>query len=235
MSGRACVMFLHPGTYHASFGECLMRLMIHDIYGKGRLISHDFGIIGKRTSSAGIVHGRNSGTAQFLDKSDAEWLLWIDSDMGYPETVLEDLIAAADPDERPAVGGLCFAVKKGDNTKWGGRRYYTEPTLYRKPDLAPILDYPRDQLVEVGATGAACLLVHRSALERIREEWGDVWFDHVPSVTGGFFSEDLSFCIRLDKLDIPLFVHTGVKTMHDKGYVCFDEELYDQQREVVTA
>ena len=235
MTAKACVMFLHPGTYHASFGECLLRLMLHDVYGKGRLISHDFGMVGKRCSSSGIVHGRNSGTKQFLDDSDAEWLFWIDSDMGFAEDTLERLIAAADPETRPVVGGLCFAVKKRENTQWGGRRYYCEPTLYRKPDLDVVLDYPRDELVEVGATGAACLLIHRSALERIRAEWGDVWFDHVPAVGGGFFSEDLSFCIRLDKLGIPLFVHTGVKTMHDKDFVCFDEETYDQQREAALA
>lgn len=236
MNGQATVMFLHPGKYHASFGECLMRLMLHDVYGPGRLISHNFGLIGKRCSSSGIVQGRNSGTRQFLDDSDAEWLLWIDSDMGFAENTLERLIAAADPTERPVVGALCFGVKKGDNIEWGGRRYYCEPTLYRKPDLAPILDYPRDELVEVGATGAACLLIHRSVLERIRDEWGDEWFDPVRSTTGDVFSEDLSFCIRLDRLGIPLYIHTGIKTMHDKDFVCFDEELFDQQqREAVTA
>lgn len=233
MTALATVMFLHPGHYEASFDECKTRMLLHDIYGNGRLITHDHGLIGKRCSSGGITAGRNAGTRQFLDESKAEWLLWLDSDMGFAEDTLERLIAAADPTERPAVGALCFAVKKDSNTEWGGRRYYAEPTLYMAPDLAPLFDYPRDEMVRVGATGAACLLVHRSALERIRTEWGDAWFDPVPSVTGGFFSEDLSFCIRLDKLDIPLFVHTGIKTMHDKGYVCFDEEHYDRQRKAV--
>lgn len=228
---KVCVAFLHPGDVKSTFAECLMRLMLHDVYGKGRLISHDHGIVGKRCASAGIVAGRN-GAVQTMLGSQADWLLFIDSDMAFAEDTLERLIAVADPVDRPVVGALAFAVKKSGSSSFGGQRYACEPTLYRAPDLAVIHDYPRNQLVKVGATGAACILAHRSALERIQAEWGDTWFDHIPAVNGGSFSEDLSFCIRLDKLDIPLYVHTGIKTSHDKGVVCFDEELYDQQRRV---
>lgn len=231
MSDKACVAFLHPGQIETSFFESLFRLALHDIYGKGRLISHDKGFIAKRCSSAGIVAGRN-GAVKTMLASDADWLLFIDSDMIFAEDTLERLIAVADPDERPVVGGLAFAVKKSGDAPLGGRRYRCEPTLYRVPDLGVIHDYPKNQLVRVGGTGAACLLSHRSALEKVRDEYGETWFDHVPAVGGGFFSEDLSYCIRLDKLDIPLHVHTGVKTSHDKGVVCFDEELYEQQRTV---
>lgn len=228
---KVCVSFLHPGQVQSTFAECLMRLMLHDVYGKGRLISHDHGIIGKRCSSAGIVAGRN-GAVKTMLASSADWLLFIDSDMAFAEDTLEQLLAVADPDERPVVGALAFAVKKSGESSFGGQRYACEPTLYAAPDLAVMHDYPRNQLVKVGATGAACILSHRSALEKIRDEWDETWFNHVPAIGGGFFSEDLSYCIRLDKLGIPLFVHTGVKTAHDKGVVCFDEEYYDQQRRV---
>jgi hypothetical protein len=56
-----------------------------------------------------------------------------------------------------------------------------------------IPDYPADELVEVSATGAACFVVHRTVLEKIRANYGDRWFDRVDHPRGTRFSEDLSF------------------------------------------
>jgi hypothetical protein len=93
-----------------------------------------------------------------------------------------------------------------------------------------IVDYPRDALLPVSGTGAACLLIHRSALETLRTHGGDHWFDHVTHPGGTVFSEDLSFCIRLAAADIPLYVDTSVRTTHDKHGVFLDEDEFDRCR-----
>jgi GT2 family glycosyltransferase len=229
VTDKVSVVFLHPGEVKTTFFESFTRMLINDIYGAGRIISHNHGMIGKRCSAGGLVDGRNGGTRQMLE-SEADWLLFIDADMVFGQTLLEDLLAAADPDERPVVGALCFATRKDRAGPLGVTRFKCEPTMYRAPDLAVMDEYPDNEMVRVGATGGACLLIHRSALETVREEFGDHWFDPVPITVGGFFSEDLSFCIRLDKLEIPLYVHTGIKTAHDKGFVFYDEETYLRQR-----
>lgn len=206
-----------------------MRMLVHDLSGAQRVVSSKLGFYAKQCSSGALVEGRNSVVRQFLDQDTADWLLFVDADMVFHPDTLERLIAAADPVERPVVGGLCFAVKEAEPSEFGVRRFRCEPTLYGAPDLAVMSDYPRDELVRVGATGAACILSHRSALETLRGEYGDGWFDKVPHVDGGTFSEDFSYCIRLDRCDIPIHVHTGIKTGHDKGVVVFDEAFYDQQ------
>lgn len=120
----------------------------------------------------GHLHaGRNEVARAFLDKSEAEWLFFIDSDMGFAPDTVDRLVASADPETRPVVGGLAFAQKSAGPGPIGARRFRANPTLYRAAEVdnrigfVPMFDYPPDQLVEVQATGAACLLIHRTVLE----------------------------------------------------------------------
>jgi hypothetical protein len=54
--------------------------------------------------------------------------------------------------------------------------------------------------------------------ERIEEKYGPAWYDRIPNPTmGKVVSEDLSMCMRAGSLDIPVHVHTGVKTTHQKA------------------
>jgi hypothetical protein len=77
--------------------------------------------------------------------------------------------------------------------------------------------FPPDDLVQVAATGAACILIHRSVGERMRAKYGDTWWTPC-QVKGEWFSEDMSFCVRLAAIDAPLHVHTGVQTSHHKPH-----------------
>jgi hypothetical protein len=95
-------------------------------------------------------------------------------------------------------------------------------------------DYPPNTLIQVGATGTACVLVHRSVFARLEERYGRVWYDRVPNTTTGqLLGEDMSFCLRAGALKIPMFVHTGVKTTHLKA-VWLGDEQYQQQRASAT-
>ena len=91
-------------------------------------------------------------------------------------------------------------------------------------------DYPENVLVEVGATGAACFVVHRTVLEKIRANDGDVWFDKITHPSGRRFSEDLSFFVRVAGVDAPTFVHTGIQTAHDKGGIYLREQEFRRQQ-----
>lgn len=236
--GTVSVGFLHPGEYAACFAESLQDILMADVAGAQRIVSHPYGKMGKECGSGQIVAGRNKLAQVMCDESPAEWLFMVDSDMGFAPDTVERLIAAADPDERPVVGALCFACKTDGKGSFYGIRYKAVPTLYEWFDdpeegrvgFVAMMDYPRDALVTVAATGGACVLIHRTVLERMRAKYGDVWFDQITHPTGTTFSEDMSFCLRLAALDIPLHVHTGIKTTHDKGFAFLDEDFYDSCR-----
>lgn len=234
--GTVTVGYLHPGEYAACFAESLIDLLFYDAYGSQRVTSHSFGKLANECGSGGIVAGRNDIAKVVCDKSESEWLWFIDSDMGFAPDTVDRLVDAADPVLRPVVGGLAFAQKKDGHADFYGIRYRAQPTIYdfRETEdavgVVPRFDYPRDELVTVAATGGACILIHRTALEAVRAKYGDVWFDTITHPKGATFSEDLSFCIRLAACDIPIHVHTGIKTTHDKGGVFYDEAFYDRQQ-----
>jgi len=237
-AGTVTVGFLHPGNYSACFAESLTDLLLHDLSNRQRIVSHAHGKMGKECGSGGIVAGRNAVTKAFLDESEAEWLFFIDSDMGFAADTVDRLVDAADVTERPVVGGLCFAMKTDGRSSFYGVRYRATPTLYEFADLedrvgfVPMFDYPRDELVAVAATGAACIIIHREVAETVRSKYGEVWWDPVRHPSGTTFSEDLSFCVRVAGCDVPMFVDTSVKTTHDKGSTFLDEEFYDTQQMV---
>jgi hypothetical protein len=175
--------------------------------------------------AAGRIHDiRNGMAAAFLDQSDAEWLWYLDSDMAFAPDTAKLLIQAADPIERPVIGGLCFGQVTSHVDGYGIPHYRLFPTIYKWNDVdkvcSPVDDYPPDSYVRCYATGGACLLVHRSVLVTMRERTGDHWFTPLGGAKGDpqlTFSEDMSFCIRLQGLGVPLYVHTGIKTGHQKA------------------
>jgi hypothetical protein len=72
-------------------------------------------------------------------------------------------------------------------------------------------------------------------LEKMHAERPGHWYQPIEIGKGaerGFteFGEDLSFCLRAKALGFPVYVHTGVKTTHDKGGVFLDEDTYDLQQ-----
>ena len=232
--GTVAVGFLDPGEWSHCFGQSLIDLYLTDAFTSKRMVPH-----GKQLrdhcQAGGIVAGRNGIAQKFLDATDCEWLFMVDSDMGFAPDTVDRLIRSAHSDKRPVVGGLCFSLRRESAAEFYGTKYVVVPTCYEFVEMSTevgfrsIIDYERDQLIEVSATGAACLLVHRSALSKVRAKYGDHWFDHITHPTGPTtFSEDLSFCVRLAACDIPLYVDTSVRTTHDKHGVFLDEDEFDR-------
>jgi hypothetical protein len=110
------------------------------------------------------------------------------------------------------------------------------PTLYDfvetddEAGFVARMSYERDAVSDVGATGSACLVVHRDVLKAVRAKYGEHWYDPVPHPkTRNGFSEDLSFCVRVAAVGHRVAVDTSVKTTHYKHGVYLDEETFDAQ------
>jgi GT2 family glycosyltransferase len=240
---RVVVGFLDPDHTSTCFTLSYRDLCVRDALTAGHLYRQGGAELRALTGAGGIAVNRNKVARDFL-KTDGEWLWFIDTDMGFEDDTVERLLAAADPVARPVMGGLCFAAirPKGiDQHPLRAQRYLIQPTVYGYVDedgevgFRPILDYPRDTVVECSATGAACLLIHRTALEKVQADCGEAWFDPIVHPTGlkgrpRTFSEDLSFCVRLAKVGIPVHVDTSVKTTHEKGFLYLDEETFQAQQ-----
>lgn len=238
--------FLDGGHWSACFGLSYLELTLHDLGNSQRIIREGGQYLRKVAGSAGISDGRNEVARLFLDSTDGEWLWFVDTDMGFAADTVDRLVASADPAERPVMGGLCFGQRRVEPRPFHASRFGLVPTVYGYVEtddgevgFTPIEAYEQDAVIKVAGTGAACLLIHRSALELVRLKYGDSWFDPMTHPTGmkgrpRTFSEDLSFCVRLAAVDLPVHVDTSVKTCHEKGGVFLDEDLYDRQQAVAS-
>lgn len=192
---------------------------------------HEYGSvlddIDAEVSGPRLYSARTRIVRRLLD-GDGEWLWWLDTDMGFEADAPFRLLAAADPTERPIVGGLCFGTGRS-----GGPLF---PTIFVESDgvMGVVHDYPRDTLVECDGTGMAFCLVHRTVFEKMAEHYAYTpdghpdlfpWF--VDGQIGAAEMEaDLAFCLRARRLGFPVHVHTGVKTAHKKVQF-LTEDFYD--------
>lgn len=207
----AVIGYVHPGTVRAEFCASLLAVAM-----EGQTPIASVLAVG---SGPNISTARNIVCRQFLEQDEAPWLFMADTDMWFERDTIDRLTGAADPLERPVVGGLCYS----ENTDQGGGEPYS--TMYELTEPEPgglafvrYKKWPEDTVMRVAGTGAACLLIHRTALETVEKTSRDraaPWFRE--SVIGDrLVGEDLTFCLRAAAAGIPVHVHTGVKAGHMK-------------------
>lgn len=241
-AGRVVIGYVHGADVGAGFHDSLVQMLVHDMAGEMRVVGGGGRV--SQYSSANVSNARNNIVRRFLDESSAEWFFMLDTDMSFEPTLLDDLLEQAYDKGVPIVGGLCFGVADG----------LLFPTMYLlggDAELPRMLrlnawprrvqDNPKHPLVEVTATGAACLLIHRSVLVAMREKFPEPypWFREEilgeppwgtsPPGTGSPMGEDVTFCMRAQALGFPINVHVGVRVGHDKHWTLAIDQ-YDDQR-----
>lgn len=224
--GSVQVAYLYGNDGHRvshSWHKCMHRMWVYDAMGDGLLKPEPIDVY---SHALRLADSRNEAVKVFL-QGDAEWLLWIDTDMGFPPFMAEELLRAADPTDAPVVGALCFALHETETDKMGGFRYQIAPTMYTfgqtaqgKNRFGIMGPYPDETVVQVAGTGSAAILIHRTVFEAIAEAdtvyGGPNWYSMVKDDADDPIGEDLAFCLRCWALSIPVHVHTGVKTTHHK-------------------
>ena len=231
-SPKAVIAWISPGQASMFFTTSLSLMLLRD-----RAVERHIVNMMPLHSGVNVSHARNHLTSQFLDDNpEAEWLLWVDSDMEFEADALTRLIASADPVERPIVGGLCF----GEDAETG-----LFPTIYvfqkdadERVSCIRLGDYPDDTMFEVAATGAAFLLIHRGALEAMRAQNFDPVFPFFEELKmyDKPVGEDIAFCARARSTrtetwptGIPIYVNTGIHIGHHKSHMLTAKKFRQQQ------
>ena len=233
--GAVTVGYVHSNEVAYSWHHSMVEMIGYDMARGGRIIRG--GYIAMRCGAAGLVEARNKTVTEFLESKDADWLLWLDTDMGFPADTCERLLAAADPAERPIVGALCFTQRETESDGMGGWRCQAVPTVFDwmrldngQEGFAVRWDYPHDTVVRCAGTGSACILIHRGVFERIAEKYGPTWYVMAPNpTTGQLIGEDLSFCARAGALGAAVHVHTGVRASHMKRLWLAEDDFYRER------
>lgn len=230
---KVCIAYVHGQEVAHSWHASLMALIAHDVANKQRVIGG--GWLATKYGTGGIVSARNDTARQFTHQMPGvDWLMWLDTDMGFEADSVDRLMQVADPETAPIVGGLCFMMREVGVDGIGGMLVQPSPTIFdwydngEQQGFTVSKDYPRDQMIPCAATGSAFVLIHKSVFQKIEAEYGPTWYSPIfNSSINTWISEDLSLCTRANALEIPIHVHTGVKTSHLKS-LWLDERVYDR-------
>jgi hypothetical protein len=209
--------YLHPGQVEGSAHHSLAKLTDQHLLGLTPKLAYRFPT---ESGSGGVGAARNEIAKMFL-KTDADWLFWVDSDMGFAPDALHRLYAVADKDERPIVGGLCFSYSAVDGSESDlfDTQYRAMPTIYQfsAMGLTPLEDYESGTLIECDATGSAFILIHRSVYEAMAGKFDPAAPFYYRMIHEGLeWGEDTTFCLRAKALGFPVHVDTTVQTSHKK-------------------
>ena len=151
--------------------------------------------------SSSLVYDSRNKLALDAVEGEFDYILWLDSDMIFPETLLIDLLKSIEG--KDFVTALAFA-----------RRPPFTPCIYKKIRLGEeceteqYLDYPKG-IFEIDGCGFACCLM-KTEMFKALEDIGD--YRPFSPIVG--FGEDLSACMKLKKLGYKLWCDSNIKVGH---------------------
>jgi hypothetical protein len=180
-----------------------------------------------RSQGNQIARQRETVITYWYDKTDTEWLLWVDSDVVISPDKFKLLWDNKDAKERPMVTGVYFTTDTPE-----------EPLMIPMPTVFDFVDdndggfglkrvhpLPENKLIQIGAAGMGFILMHRSVVERIRAVLPDAQLFMEMGRGTKFIGEDIYFFALCEKAEVPLFCHTGATAPHMKRF-SFDEHYY---------
>lgn len=198
-----------------------------------------------REGSSHIAKARDNMAMTFYLQTQADYLLFIDSDQGFtPEDIIAlldvvklgyDIAAAPVPKKSiDAAAAIIGAIENFDE----GQSFAEVASLVGGYEYNLVLDDPQDtsRVREVRSIGTGMMLISRSAIKRmVRNElssenqylfpdkFGIEKF--VPSLfttvfwDGGYLGEDFAFCHRARKAGLKIGVDTSLKIAHKGQYL----------------
>ena len=223
MTDKVVFANISPGMVDTEMFDAVLSTVVRDQM-------RDKRIVGKIVKFAGanVSNSRNMVVNDFLEQfPSGDWLWMVDSDMTFTADALDQLLSVAHPDKAPIVGGLYFQRHVSSMDDLYRRRTTVSPQMFTIEDeeLKQVLDYPKDSVTQVAATGTGFLLVHRGVFDKMLAEYGRPmpWF--METVYGDrLYGEDITFCLRAGNVGYPVFVHTGVVCGHKKPFVFTDAD-----------
>lgn len=153
---------------------------------------------------------RNNAVNKFLD-SKYDYMLCIDSDIVPPSYAIPELLKW----DKPLIGATCFSFQ------------YDQPfaVIMNRTDngeggYEQSKNIGKERLIKCSATGAACLMIHRDVLEKMRtyliEKNGKSMFFETLYRENGTLSwgQDFMFCEHAKEIGYDLYVDTAIICKH---------------------
>ena len=172
-----------------------------------------------------IGRQRQEALEFWYEKTDFDWVLWVDSDIVLTNDALHKVWQAADAVERPVVTGTYFISKENERAMMAPYPAIFNWVDGEKYKIQYVHPLPANALIKVGSAGFGFVLMHRSAITKMRKVHGAIPYFNETGVGEKFVSEDINFFRLMGKADVPLYSHTGAVVQHMKRF-SLDVEYY---------
>lgn len=195
-----------------AFTQGLLSMVVH-------LKEYEFSNI-IRVDGIEISTQRQLAFDSWMNQTDADWILWIDSDIEINNEIIKELFETANKDTYPVVSGLYFTM--------GG--YDKDGLLVPKPCfnmsnegnvlMKRVPDYTvYDKMLEVNTVGMGLFIMHRSVGQKLLDDNG---YEHMFAEIhynddhSNLMGEDAVFCAYIRKSGFPIYINTNVIPVHHK-------------------
>lgn len=164
-----------------------------------------------------LVYESRNDLAKYAVQSEADYVLWLDSDMMFEPELLEKMMATLQEHDLDILSGIYYR-----------RRHPFSPVLMKKLSIAEnnfceyenFNAYPEDGIFEVEGIGFGCVLIKSDVLMDIKATYND-WFSPF-----GRVGEDLSFCWRARQTGHKIFADPSIQLGHC-GQQIITKEFYE--------
>ena len=181
-------------TLSAKFAQCLVNLVNH---------KRDFDVeVGFHIGS--LVYDSRNKLAERAINSDADYVLWLDSDMTFVPDTLAMMLDTLKKNNYEILTGMYFR-----------RRPPFTPTLFEELRILPTgtvtkeFDEIPDEIFEVAGCGFGCVLMSRNVLWNVFCQNGNM-FSPINGV-----GEDLSFCWRARRCGHKIYCDPTIALGHE--------------------
>jgi hypothetical protein len=190
------------------------------------------------TGESDIAQARSALASRWLSETTTgvggEWSLWLDDDIVVAHGDLSDFIYRSIDSSRDIVAGLYAGKSPASGLVTS--RFLSSPVHVGKIG----------GLVDIAACGFGCVLVRRTAFERVaqsmplvrysRSEWGDVYGrpyflgmvvrdQEDPDGPGIHLGEDFAFCYRARAAGCRIAADTQLRVGHQGEYIYYLEDV----------
>lgn len=175
-------------------------------------------IVGFQVGS--LVYNARNELARQAIKSEADWVLWLDSDMVFEPDLLKKMLKVCEENDIDFLTGLCFRRKPP----------YT-PCLFDRLDkmehgasYTTIMSVPEGRF-KVGGCGFAGVLMSTDVLLSVAARFGGRMFDPMEG-----FGEDVSFCWRARQCGYEIWCDSEIELGH-VGSMIVTREFFEAYSE----
>ena len=165
-----------------------------------------------------LVYDSRKRLAEYAVRIDADYILWLDSDMTFPPDVLERMMKVMDENKDiDILTGLYFRR----STPFTPVAFDVLETDENGELVFENMDDVPEGIREVAGCGFGCVLMKTDCLFDIAGKEGPVWFSPLANV-----GEDCAFCMRARKYGYKIYLDPSIEFGH-MGYAAVTRQFYE--------